>query len=737
MPDSQKYDEAIRYIRQKIDQMLVVMGTLPLRQEELDDDTLIALDPIGIVVESFSQVLEHLNETNHKLSLSQSEIRTIFDTVDAAIVVYLPDGTMEDCNAQACAALFNGREYEELQGKRLEDIGCCHGHVEKEVLASDNQSGEYQLDGRWYSISAKSVLDERGELEKTVFLYTDITEQKWALKELGIYASVFDNTAEGILVADADTNILYINRAFSEITGYGRDEVVGKKPNIFQSGMHDAEFYKEMWASLYSSDHWRGEILDRRKDGTLIPLWQALSCVRDDKGGVTNYISVIHDISPLKETQTQLDHLAHHDPLTDLPNRLLLQDRLTQAIRRGLRSDNSTAVLFIDLDRFKTINDSLGHHVGDLLLRAVAKRLTTILRSSDSVARLGGDEFVIMLEDLGSRKEAEQMANKVITALREPFVINQHELHIGCSIGISIAPEDGKDTNTLLKNADTAMYQVKDSGRDGFHVYSMELSEKADEKLRIENALRKVIREKGFYLQYQPIVDAYSERVISAEALLRWRCVEFGDVSPARFIPVAEESNLIIPIGNIVLDLAVEQYLVWREQGIELDYLSVNVSGPQLYHGGFASDLIDILKQNSISGDHFQVEITENVLMDNMERCVSQLNKLREYGIRIAIDDFGTGYSSLSYLRSLPLDIIKVDRSFVSDIPGDKNDSVIAHAIVSLAQSLELESIAEGIETDEQRDFMRSIGCHRFQGFYYSRPLMPDEFAAYWRANQL
>ncbi|MEN8171121.1 MAG: EAL domain-containing protein [Pseudomonadota bacterium] len=734
MSSEEKYAEAIRYIRDKIDQMLELMGTLPLRQEELDDETIITLDPIGIIVQSFAQVLEHLNETNHRLDLIHSELRTVLDSVEAAIVVITPEQRIEDCNLLALQLFFSDCPFEQVQGKTLEELRVCGGEVEGDLFSRAEQSGEFHHAGRDFTVKASPVMNEAGEIEKTVLLYADVSAQKRAIEELKIYGKVFDNTAEGILVTDARTQIVNSNRAFGEITGYTQQELQGEMPSLFKSGMHDESFYKEVWESLESKGVWRGEIFDRRKDGTLIPLWQTISSVRDEQGVISNYISIINDISPLKETQLRLDHLAHHDPLTDLPNRLLLQDRLAHAIKRGIRDDSATAVLFIDLDRFKTINDSLGHYIGDRLLQQVAKRLTVLVRQSDSIARLGGDEFVILLEEISGNEDAARLARKVIEVLREPFNIDQHELHIGCSIGISISPDDGEDALTVLKNADTAMYRVKETGRDGYHIYSTELSELAEEKLRIESALRKVIQEKKFYLQFQPIVDAQTDRVTCSEALLRWNFPGMEDMSPANFIPVAEESNLIIPIGQQVLDMAIAQLVRWREQGIELEYLSVNVSGPQLYHSDFASNLIAQLQDNGIEGRSFQVEITENVLMENMERCVEQLNELREYGIRIAIDDFGMGYSSLSYLRRLPLDLIKVDRSFVSDISSDKSDSVIAHAIVNLAQSLELESVAEGIETDEQREYMRSIGCNRFQGYYYSRPLSPDDFARYWQS---
>ncbi len=736
MTNEEKYAESIRYIRAKIDQMLQLMGTLPLRPEELDDETLLALDPIGIIVDSFAQVLENLNETNHELTIRQSEIRTILNSVDAAIAVYNPDWRIEECNTAAQYFFFGGRQMEEIIGRTPGEICCCGGAVEKKVWASAEKSGDFFHAGHWFSVRATPVLDEFGEIEKIVFLYTNITEQKRALDELNIYARVFDNTDEGILITDPETRIIKANKAFGRITGYDPQDLSGKMPNLFKSGMHEEDFYQQMWESITEKGHWRGEIFDRRKDGTLASLWQTISTVRDEQGEVSNYISIINDISSLRETQTRLDYLAHHDPLTDLPNRLLLQDRLAHAIRRTTRDDSATAILFIDLDRFKTINDSLGHHIGDRLLQQVAKRLEALVRSSDSVARLGGDEFVILLEEISSNDDAAHFARKVIEELREPFTIDQHELHIGCSIGISITPDDGEDALTLLKNADTAMYKVKESGRDGYHIYSAELSDLAEEKLRIEGALRKVTQGRQFYLLYQPIVDAQSDRVIAAEALVRWNCPELRDISPARFIPVAEESKLIIPIGQQVLEMAVTQMVAWREQGVEMEYLSVNVSGPQLYHSGFTSGLIKMLKENEIKGKQLQLEITENVLMDDVDRCVHQLNKLRDYGIRIAIDDFGTGYSSLAYLRSLPLDIIKVDRSFVSDIPGDKNNTAIANAVVSLAQALELESVAEGIETEKQRKYMRSIGCNRFQGYYYSHPLSVEAFVEYWQANK-
>jgi diguanylate cyclase (GGDEF)-like protein/PAS domain S-box-containing protein len=736
MNEEERYNEAMRYIRAKIDQMLMLMGTLPLRHEELEDKHLISLDPIGIIVDSLSQVMEHLRETNHRLEISQNEIRTILDTADASIVVYNRDWTIDECNERARQNLYAGRKFSEIVGKRPQQICECSGDIEQKLWETEKKQSEFKLDDKWITVRATAVRNETGEVEKMVFLYADITAQKQALEELKLYEKVFDNTDEGILVTDAKTRIIKANRAFGDITGYDHRNLSGKTPKIFKSDIHDKDFYRELWSQLTSQGFWRGEIFDRREDGSLIPLWQTISAVKDEQGVISNFISVINDISALRETQSRLDHLAYHDPLTDLPNRLLLQDRLEHAIQRSMRDEAITAVLFIDLDRFKTINDSLGHLVGDRLLQQVAKRIASLVRNSDTVARLGGDEFVILLEGINSKDDAARMAAKVIDILREPFLVEQHELHIGCSIGVSFTPDDGIDAVSLLKNADTAMYQVKDSGRNAYHLYSTEMSEIAEEKLMIETALRKVIQNERLYLEYQPIIDAATGRVTAAEALVRWDCPSLGSVSPARFIPVAEESNLIITIGQQIIAMAVAQLLAWREQGVELEYLSVNVSGPQLYHEGFAADLIGLLERHSIQGHRIQLEITENVLMNDMERCVRQLNKLRDYGARIAIDDFGTGYSSLSYLRSLPLDIIKVDRSFIANLPDNKNDCAIARAIINLASSLELKSVAEGIETEAQQDYVRKLGCDSFQGFLFSRPLGAMNFARYYSQNK-
>ncbi|OOZ41945.1 PAS domain S-box protein [Solemya pervernicosa gill symbiont] len=732
MDYEEKYAESITYIRAKIDQLLKLMGTLPLRPEELDDHTLIELDPIGIVAQSFSQVLQHLHETNEQLASAKDEIRTILDAINAAVVVIDDQGRVEEYNRLAHTLFFKQLESEQIIGHVAREICTCEEGIGEKVLKSLNLSCETVIDGRDFMVNATHLESKGGAPRRTVLLYTEITAQKQAEESLRLYEKVFDNTAEGILITDGEAKIVETNSAFTRITGYSLADLIGQRPSLLKSGRHDSEFYASHWKSLEESGTWKGEIIDRHKNGSLVPLLQTISKITDWQGQTTNYISILTDITSLKETQTRLDFLAHHDALTELPNRLLFHDRLDHAIERAERNDNKIGLLFIDLDRFKIINDSLGHDVGDTLLQQVARQISSLSRKSDTVARLGGDEFVILIENVTSDTACTTFANKIVHALKQPFDIDEHQLHIGCSIGISIYPDDGEDSVTLIKNADTAMYKVKESGRDGYHKYSSELSESAVERLTIENALRHALERQEFHLHYQPLIDCERQHVFGAEALLRWQCPLLGNVSPMKFIPIAEESSLIIPIGYWVFEESIRQYKSWRDSGIELDYISINVSGAQLYHFNFAETLIALMLKHGLTGDQIQIEITENIMMNDIDTCISILDQLRSEGFRVAIDDFGTGYSSLSYLRRLPIDMLKIDRSFVMHLPDNNNDCMIATAVVSLAKSLKLETVAEGIEDERQLDFLHDIGCNRFQGFHFSRPTDAEAFEQYW-----
>lgn len=731
----EQHRRAITYIRQKVDQLLALMGTLPLRHEELDDATLIELDPIGIIAGSFAQVLAHVNATNHELQVARDETRTILDAMGAAVVVLNPDLTIDECNRQALHWFLGGSDPAAVRGRPLSETCCCGARVEMALLESGAPDGDFELNGRRYHVVCSEIANKSGQPPKRVFLYFDVTRQKEAEARLRLYAQVFNSTAEGIALISPDHRIVEVNDAFCRITGYPAEELRGRTPRLLQSGLHDAAFYAGMWSQIDATDHWQGEIIDRARDGRLMPLLQTISAVRNADGTVSHYITLISDISPLKETQSRLDYLAHHDLLTGLPNRLLFSDRLDHAIERAARDGATFAVLYIDLDRFKTINDSLGHHIGDKVLVEAGERLKRLVRKFDTVARLGGDEFVLLLENLPLHNEVTQQADKVVDELRQPFIINDVSLHVGCSVGITVYPEDGTDAVSLLKNADAAMYKVKELGRDGYFKFSHDLSSAVLAKLTLENALRLAVKQEQFVLHYQPIIDLGRRRTIAAEALLRWLQPGDAPILPDHFIPVAEETRLIIPLGRWVARQAIAQFRQWQEQGLVLDYVSINVSAAQIFHCGFADELIGLLDEYRMAGRCLQVELTENVLMHDIKTCQRVLARLRERGVRVAIDDFGSGYSSLSYLKQLPIDNLKIDRAFVRDIPGDPNDCAIAAAVIGLARTLGLEAVAEGVETRQQEDYLRQVGCHTVQGNHYARPLGADEFQALLAAS--
>jgi diguanylate cyclase (GGDEF)-like protein/PAS domain S-box-containing protein len=727
MPTSQ---DAFRYIRAKIDQLLEVMGTQPLRPEELDDDMLIELDPIGIVAESFAQVITQLNETNHRFNLATEEIRAIFDTLGAAVVVLNPNGRIDDCNRRALDWLFHGAERTEIIGRPAAEV-CDTADALAGIRAeADGRCHVVDLNGSEVQIVASRILDEQGGHAKTVMLFTDITRQREDERHLQLYAQIFNHVGEGILITDPDYRIVEVNAAVSGITGYTREELLGATPHMLKSGLHEPSFYAEMWRVLGETGHWQGEILDRARNGQILPLLQSISEVRDAAGQLTHYISVMTDISSIKETQTRLDFLAHHDVLTELPNRLLFSNRLHHVIERAKRDGNAIALLFIDLDHFKNINDSLGHQVGDLLLIEASRRLRGLARRSDTVARLGGDEFVVLMESQASHAAAASLADQMVAAFRQPFTVNGIDLHVGCSIGITVFPEDGADAVTLLKNADTAMYRAKATGREGHVRYNAELSEAFRSKIELDNALRAAVRDEGFELHYQPIVDISRGKIVACEALIRWPGGPASWNLPSRFIPLTEENRLIVPMGEWILREALARMRAWHAGGLELDYISVNISAVQLAQPDFPDRVIALLQESGLPGRKLQIELTENVLMRDIELCSWVLGHLREYGIRVAIDDFGTGYSSLTYLKELPIDNLKIDRSFIQGMPHDANDCAIAAAVIGLARTMGLDAIAEGIETQEQHDHLAQIGCNMVQGHLYSQALTPDAFAA-------
>ena len=587
-------------------------------------------------------------------------------------------------------------------------------------------------DGRVKWVHERCATDyaEDGTVLRSIGTVQDVTARHQADEALRLAASVLDNSLNGILITSPQGTILQINQAFTEITGYSAQEAIGKTPNLFKSGQHDEMFYRTMWDTLNRDGHWQGEVWNRHRDGQVIPVWQSISAVRDALGKVTHYIGIFSDITEQKQSEERIHRLAHYDVLTDLPNRLLFNERCGHALERARREGSQMAVMFLDLDHFKHVNDSLGHPVGDALLQAVAQRLKQQLREEDTVARLGGDEFVVILEKVASALDAEWVARKLLAAFSTPFPVQGHDLSMGLSIGISLYPEDGEDVTTLVKNADIALYRSKEQGRGTFQFFEAHLTQLAAERLYIEGELRQAIPRNELMIYYQPQHDLADGRLVGAEALLRWHHPELGLVSPDRFIPIAEDSGLIVPIGAWVLKQACLQAMAWLKAGHPLNRLAVNLSGIQIQRGHIVETVSRVLEETGLPPMRLELEITETYIMRQAERDIRVLEELRDLGVRLAIDDFGTGQSSLGYLKRLPVDQLKIDRSFVMDTPHNGDDTAIVSAIVALGHSLRLEVLAEGVETPEQEALLRELGCDKAQGFYYSKPVEASQFAA-------
>lgn len=559
-------------------------------------------------------------------------------------------------------------------------------------------------------------------LRQRLQLQEDICRRQVTESELSLYANIFEGSGEAIMVTDHKNCITAINPAFSHLTGYTEKEVIGSNPSLLASGHTPAETYQAMWQALGEHDFWQGELWDRRKDGSLYPKWVTISAMRS-QGEISHYIASFTNISDRKAAEDKIERLAHHDPLTGLLNRYSLELRLEQSILSAQREQLLAAVVFIDLDRFKTINDSLGHQVGDKLLIEVAKRLKQRTRDSDIVSRQGGDEFVVVLTGLRSTNDIPHVINAMSVALSQAYKIDQYSLSCTPSMGVAIFPTDGMDMETLLKNADTAMYHAKEKGRNNVQYFTAAMTQTAIERLAIEQDLRHAIQNDEFELYYQPQVCAHSQQILGVEALIRWHHPQQGLVPPLRFIPVAEESGLIETIGAWVLEEACRQLSDWRDEGICNIHIAVNLSSHQLRSASIVTQVAECMQRYAIKAGELELEITESVAMDNPEHCISQLMALRNLGVSLAIDDFGTGYSSLAYLKRLPIDILKLDRSFVHDIETDPNDAAISEATISMAHALGLKVVAEGVETQGQAYFLASIhDCDLLQGYLFGKP---------------
>lgn len=694
--------------------------------------------PGGGFVTSFTDVTARkMVEEDIRRLLQEQQL--IFDNAHVGIV-WIRERRVVRCN-QRLAEMFLFDDPSELIGETT-----CHFYQDEtqwqrlgEAMYRDLEDKgsaqlEYELRRRdgsriWVMLTGKPLRQDAVH-EGSIWVYNDVTEKHEREAQLMLAERVFSHSNEAMLITDPDGVIISINPAFTRITGFARDEVVGHTPRLLKSGRHDASFYDLMWNSLHEFGSWEGEVWDKRKNGEIYPKWLSITVVRDSNGAIVNYIGSFADITERKAAQEKIQYLAHHDALTGLPNRLLLRDRFNHLLEHMRRYGGSVAFMFLDLDHFKRINDSLGHQVGDQLLISVVRRLQSCMRESDTLSRLGGDEFILILGGLDVPEHASRVAQKINFALSRPFQIDEHQLNTSVSIGIAIAPQDGDDFDTLMQKADTAMYAAKEQGRGTWSFFLPSMDEQARRRLRLANSLRDALAAGEFHLLYQPQVYLDSGQVFGAEAMLRWHPAGYPPIAPDEFIPIAEEMGLIIEIGEWVIDQACQQVRRWHDVGLNCK-VAVNVSGVQILRSDIVAAVQRATQRAGISPDLLQLELTESTLMDDSLLLQQVIGALREMGTTVAIDDFGTGYSSLAYLQRFRVDKLKIDRSFIVDVGIDDESAAMSRAVLSIAQALNLNAIAEGVETQEQLDFVREIGCNEVQGYLISHPLTPDAFLAF------
>ena len=586
-------------------------------------------------------------------------------------------------------------------------------------------------DGRLISTEwcCATVRDAHGIPSHVISTVQDVTERQLADERRRLWTSVLEQSGEGIMICDPQRRILLVNAAFERLTGFVSEEAIGQTPAILHSGRQDKEFYAALWTKLTTTGQWSGEIWNRRKSGEIYPEWLALSTVRDELGTVSHYVGIFSDMTERNAAEDRVRRVAHYDVLTSLPNRSLLIDRLEQLIKTSCRDASRAAVMFIDLDRFKEVNDSLGLDTGDLLLKTIASRISGALRNSDTVARVGGDEFIILLPHVGSSEEVANIAHKLLDAMRAPLMLQEQQLSISASIGVCTYPNDGTTAVELIRNADAAMHRAKSGGRNAYNFYTHELNERALARLQTESALRLAIERRELLLHYQPQVDLGTGCVVGAEALIRWNRPGVGIAMPGQFIPLAEERGLIVAIGQWVLHEAMRQARVWDAAGLTPIRIAVNVSASEFHHNGFMESITQAIAEGSFDPSRIEIEVTEGVAVRDIAATTSMLTELHGLGFRLSLDDFGTGYSSLNYLRHFPIDKIKIDQSFVAELSDEGAGSLrTVRAIINLAKSYSIKVIAEGVENQSQLAALRVEHCDEIQGYLVSQPLPPEEF---------
>jgi diguanylate cyclase (GGDEF)-like protein/PAS domain S-box-containing protein len=711
-------------------------------------------DEIATLAHQFDQMAlslarkqEALRSTDAMLQEHVQFMHTLIEAIPSPLFYKDARGRYLGCNEAFLG--YIGKEREAFIGKSVYDLApselAARYAAADELLFNAPGKQVYEAQVRYADGVNRDVIfnkatfrDAQGKVAGLVGVMVDITERKRNEEELRLAAKVFDTSNEAILVTDADNNIRSVNRAFTETTGYAAEEVIGRNPRLLSSGHHDKVFYRRMWEALNTQGYWQGEIYDRRKSGEIYPKWTRINAIRDSQGKIINHVAVFSDISDRKALEERLQFLAQHDHLTGLPNRnllrLRLEEQIASAAERASGAPAPVALLLLDLDHFKTINDSLGHHAGDQLLQRVVRRLKGVLRESATLSRQGGDEFLIVLPQCQEPAQVSRAAETLLATLAAPFEVDGHPLSISGSIGISLAPDDGNDFDTLLKKADTALVHAKQGGRNTYRFFTEAMNVSTLERLNLQQRLHQALERRELVLYYQPQLELTGGKVVGVEALLRWQTPE-GLIPPGQFIPLAEETGLIVPMGTWVIQEACRQARAWLNAGLPPMTVAVNLSALQFRRDDLLKTVGDALEANQLSGSALELELTESILIQDAEATLATLKALNAMGVLLSIDDFGTGYSSLAYLKRFTVDKLKIDQSFVRDITSDGDSAAIVRAVVQMAASLKLKTIAEGVETEEQAAALRETGCDEVQGYLYARPMPVDACETYLRGR--
>ncbi len=688
---------------------------------------------IAFTVVARSLFIRH-QRTAEEAQLQREFSNTLFNNIFDMLAVIEPDGTIHKVNDTMCTYLEYTRA--ELEGSTIESLQAPHVYQNLNRHRAEFADFRRSFLGQFVFIS-KSGIEIPVEGAGGTFTseghnyiiasFRDLRERRQREGELQLSQNLFQSSLEGIVVTDKDGAIEKVNPAFTDITGYTSDEAIGQNPRILKSDHHPNEFYKEMWDTLLTKGVWEGEIWNRKKSGEAYPEWLSITTLYNDDGSIRNFISMFHDISEKKFQEAKLQKLAYHDALTGLPNRQLFMDRIQMAISSAARNDGALALLFLDIDDFKYVNDTYGHPAGDQLLKQVKQKVSEVCRDEDTFARYGGDEFVLLLNGVQNSQAVTAVVLRILKLFREPFVISGNENYVSVSIGIAMYPEDGEDAITLLKHADLALYNAKSLGKNTFAFFKKSLNTELVRRNYIESEMRKAIKDECFQLYYQPKIDLETGSIVSLEALLRWQLQDGSWISPGEFIPIAEQTDLIYPIGSWVFSSAMQFLDQLHRLGYTDISMGVNVSPKQFLTRHFVDEIGRIVNKLQIPPENIVLEITEYVLMQNIDYTIQVLTNLHQQGYKLSIDDFGTGYSSLSYLKEFPVSEIKIDRSFVKDLPDSPHASAITRSLIAVSRTLGYTVVAEGVETESQTDFLRQHKCPVAQGYLFSKPLPPKQ----------